>query len=584
MKNITTNIITPFIFGVIVYLFFTLMYSYHLHYQEQYQLFLITGDYFLSHLQIPGGFSDYLGGFITQFYFYPSVGSVFIAILLVSLQQLIWKISQRFNKTSLYYPLTFIPSLFYWALLCSENYLPGGLVALVILMIFIHFVTQIKDGILKSVLSLLFVPVLYWLAGGAVVFYVLFFALMILFLSKQRTTQNIVIIVMQVATVICLPYLAKVILIQYPIIKMWIGVNYYSFPNTFPFYVGGIILLTISLPIIMNILPEIKSKPQITLVSQYLIIISAGVFVINTSADFDKEEVMTYDFYTRMRQWDKVIAMADRKAPSSPLSVSCLNLALAKKGLLAEQMFNYYQNGTGGLLPNFKKDFTIPMVTGEIYYQLGFINTAQRYTFEAMEALPLYQKSARSIKRLAETNLINGNQALASKYLKLLQKTQFYKKWATAMYEAMEEPHILLRHPEYGQLMTHKIQNDFFFSEGEKDMMLGQLFTANKNNRLVYEYLMAYCLLNKDLNHFMQYLSLGQSIGYKQMPQSFQEAFIYGWKMTPQKDQKPMPSFISNKKIQSANTFLSMMNLPNAQEALKKDYGNTYWYYLQFRN
>ena len=580
----TINIITSIIFGAIVYLFFTSMYPYHLHYQEQYQLFLLTGDYFLSHLQIPGGFSDYLGGFITQFYFYPSVGSIFIAILLVSLQQLTWKISQRFNKTSSYYPLTFIPSLFYWALLCNENYLPGGLVSLVILMIFIYFTTQIKDGTFKSILSVLLVPVLYWLAGGAVVFYVLFFALMILFISKQRTTQNIIIALIQVATVICLPYLSKAIMIQYPIIKMWIGVNYYSFPNTFPFYVGGIIFLSISLPIIIRILPEIKSKPQIALAVQYLIIISAGIFTLNTSSDFDKEEVMAYDFYTRMRQWDKVIAMADQKAPSSPLSVSCLNLALAKKGLLAEQMFNYYQNGTGGLLPNFKKDFTIPMVTGEIYYQLGFINTAQRYTFEAMEALPLYQKSARSIKRLAETNLINGNQALASKYLKLLQKTLFYKRWATAMYKAMDDPQILLQHPEFGLLMTNKLQNDFFFSEDEKDMMLGQLFTANKKNRVVYEYLMAYCLLNKDLNHFMQYLSLGQSIGYKQMPQSFQEAFIYGWKMTPKNDQKPMPSFISNNKMQSANTFLSMMNLPNAQEALKKDYEHTYWYYLQFRN
>nr|WP_321406292.1 DUF6057 family protein [uncultured Carboxylicivirga sp.] len=583
MKKFSHHIISPFVFGTIVYLFFTLLYPYHLHYQEQYQLFLFTGDYFQSYLTIPGGISDYIGNFLTQFYFYPSVGAIFIALLLILIQQLTWKTVKNTEKSSVYFPLTFIPSILYWALLCDENYLPGGLIALVFLMVFISFRIALKSENLKSIFSVLSIPVLYWIAGGAVVFYVLYSVLTIIFISKQRTTRNTIITLIQLGLTISLPYIAKAILIQHPIIKMWIGVNFYSFPNTFPFYAGGIFLLSILLPFIVKSLPAIKSQFKWAVVL-YMVIILAGFVTIKTSSDFDKEEVMAYDFHTRMRQWDKVIAMADKKSPSSPLSVSCLNLSLAKKGMLAEHMFEYYQNGTGGLLPDFKKDFTIPMVTGEIYYQLGFINTAQRYTFEAMEALPLYQKSARTMKRLAETNLINGNRTLTLKYLKILQKTLFYSKWAIALSKVIDDQEILLQHPEYGWLMTHKIQSDFFFSEGEKDMMLGQLFTANNKNRTAYEYLMAYCLLNKDLNHFMQYLSLAQTIGYKQMPISFQEAFIYSWKMTSQKDPKSMPSFISNNKIQSANAFLSKMNLPNASEVLKKDYGKTYWYYLQFRN
>ncbi|MCU4163676.1 DUF6057 family protein [Carboxylicivirga caseinilyticus] len=584
MKKFSHHIISPFAFGTIVYLFFTLLYPYHLHYQEQYQLFLFTGDYFQSYLNIPGGMSDYIGNFLTQFYFYPSVGAIFIAFLLVLIQQLTWKTVKNTEKSSVYFPLTFIPSILYWALLCDENYLPGGLISLVFLMVFISIRITIKSENLKSIFAVLSIPVLYWIAGGAVVFYVLYSVLAILFIRKERTARNTIITFIQVGLAISLPFIAKAILIQHPIIKMWIGVNFYSFPNTFPFYAGGVFLLSVLLPFFIKSLMIIRFHFKWAITVLYVVIIIAGFVTIKTSSVFDKEEVMAYDFHTRMRQWDKVIAMADKKSPSSPLSVSCLNLALAKKGMLAEHMFEYYQNGTGGLLPDFKKDFTIPMVTGEIYYQLGFINTAQRYTFEAMEALPLYQKSARTMKRLAETNLINGNRALTLKYLKILQKTLFYSKWATALSKVIDDQEILLQHPEYGWLMTHKIQNDFFFSEGEKDMMLGQLFTANNKNRTAYEYLMAYCLLNKDLNHFMQYLSLAQTIGYKQMPISFQEAFIYSWKMTSQKAPKSMPSFISNEKIQSANAFLSKMNLPNASEVLKKDYGKTYWYYLQFRN
>ena len=41
--------------------------------------------------------------------------------------------------------------------------------------------------------------------------------------------------------------------------------------------------------------------------------------------------------------------------------------------------------------------------------------------FEAMEAIPDYKKSGRAYMRLAETNLINGQYAVAAKYLRALQ-------------------------------------------------------------------------------------------------------------------------------------------------------------------
>ena len=51
-----------------------------------------------------------------------------------------------------------------------------------------------------------------------------------------------------------------------------------------------------------------------------------------------------------------------------------LAFGLAEQRFLAEKMFSYYQNGMQGLIPDLTKDFTIPLITGEVYYQLGFIN------------------------------------------------------------------------------------------------------------------------------------------------------------------------------------------------------------------
>ncbi len=64
-----------------------------------------------------------------------------------------------------------------------------------------------------------------------------------------------------------------------------------------------------------------------------------------------------------------------------------------KDGQMGDRMFEFYQNGTEGLLPEFQRDFTSPLPTSEAYYHLGMVNTAQRFTFEAMEAIPNFNKS-----------------------------------------------------------------------------------------------------------------------------------------------------------------------------------------------
>ena len=181
---------------------------------------------------------------------------------------------------------------------------------------------------------------------------------------------------------------------------------------------------------------------------------------------------MNYDFLIRSKQWDKVIQKAQKKSPNTPMSVADLNLALAKTGQMSDHMFDFFQRDPQGLLPDFQRDFTLPLVTSEIYYQLGFVNTAQRYAFEAMEATPDYQKSGRVLRRLAETNLINGEYKVAYKYLKILQKSLFYRKFANRTMGLLWNEKAINADPEYAWLRKCRPQKDFLFSEAEKDMKL----------------------------------------------------------------------------------------------------------------
>ena len=90
--------------GIGVFLFWAMGYPHALSYQEQYQLFLWTTDYFCERVSVPGGFADWLGEFIVQFYYVEWLGALLVALLFVAMQRLTLRLLP--HRTSTLYPLT----------------------------------------------------------------------------------------------------------------------------------------------------------------------------------------------------------------------------------------------------------------------------------------------------------------------------------------------------------------------------------------------------------------------------------------------------------------------------------------------
>jgi hypothetical protein len=99
-----------------------LAYPHHLHYQEQYQLFLFDGNYVCDVVRLPGGVADLLGRFCTQFFLFAWVGAAIIAVLLSAVQLL----TLRLAKWGWLYGLSYVPSLLLCLFLLDENALLGG--------------------------------------------------------------------------------------------------------------------------------------------------------------------------------------------------------------------------------------------------------------------------------------------------------------------------------------------------------------------------------------------------------------------------------------------------------------------------
>lgn len=584
-RELLNSWIISVLLGLVIWIFFGMFYRHHLHYQEQLQLFLNTSDYLMSAISRPGGLAGYLSGFIIQFFYDSFLGAFMLALLLVVLQRLVLDAANSVARKPVYEILTCLPSLGYAILFLNEDFLLSGLIALLFSMGAVAVFNRIKISGVRLVYMVVMVPILYWLIGiGCITFLLLTLFLEWTCEEKRSTALLIGVSILSVSLFILSPVLSKMIVVQYPLRRFWMAGDYYRFVSVFDIGIYSVFLLPVLIAALYLFLPyNDKRKANLLKQGVQLFLICSILFVaVTRMADWRKEELMGYDYYSRMGRWNNIIAMADRKSPEGPLTVATLNLALSKTGHMPDYMFTYFQNGPEGLIPDFQKNFIESMMIGEIYYHLGLINTAQHFAFEATEAIPDYQKSVRCIKRLAETNLINGQYAVAAKYLNLLKHTFAYRKWATETMAYLGDEERIDTHPEWGKLRQFRPKDDFLFSEGEKDMMIGILFQDNPTNYMAYEYLLAYTLLTKDIERFYQYYRLGEGkVVYRVIPRSYQEAMAYIWSLT---NNNQPPLGIDPLIIERLNAFLTTYrNIPQAEPILRKDFEDTYWYYFYYR-
>ena len=458
------------LFGVAVILFFGLAYPHHLHYQEQYQLFLFDWNYVWEIVRLPGGVADLLGRFCTQFFLFAWVGALIIGILLTLVQFLTHRLSNSplgrrtlaTNGTQEWlYGLSFVPSFLLWLFLLDENALLGGVWAVLLTQIALWVLLKLPDGWLRRILLIVAFAILYWIAFG--------------------------------------------------------GSHYYRNPTVFPTLLYAAWISAIIIPLMMWFVVRGKksenAQQQNNSLTSYLLPLTSYILVfvvmgtlVWKNANFKAEKVMQYDFMARHQQWNRILETVNAEKPNNQIGVTVQNLALAMRGLLVDHLFDYNQNGISGLLPDVKEDATSPMPTAEAFYQLGMIYVAQRTVFEAQEAILDFQKSARCYKRLAQTNLIIGSYEVARKYLSALQKTLFYREWANETLPLLGNEEAISKHPEYGRLRQYAYGEDFYFSDHTTPEMLESLFFSNTDNRLAFEYLRAYYILTGDRDSYTQLL------------------------------------------------------------------------------
>lgn len=545
------------LFGMSVFLFWWHRYPFALTYQEQLQLFMFDDDYFCSRMAEPGGFARYIAEFLVQFYNGVIFGALIIALLYMLVQRLTW----RLMHSEGHYALSFIPSVLLWYAMGDESVMLTYVVALLIAMTVAwgwRSWSEKWSQWVKWLVALLLIPVVYWLIGPMV--------LLVALLMMPWTIS-----------VAALLYSLGVILLSahylpFPMMRTVLGISYYRFPVTLPYL---LMVLPVVVWLMANFIRFLPKAKQWVNVAEVMLVFVVLVGLVDLGYDKKKYELIEYDYLVRVRDWNAIIAKAEKQTPDLPMSVSATNLALAMTNQLGDRAFEFYQRGPQGLFPKFERNFASSQLTGEIYFHLGLINTAQRLAFESMEAIPNYNKSARVVKRLAETNIINGQYKIAEKYLCMLEKTIFYRLWAQRMIAILGNEKAINDHPLYGTLRQYKLQEDILFSDGELDHICGLLFLHNQQNLMAAQYLLMIPLLNRDIELFMAYVKAVQNrIQYN--PRSCQEAIAFAFMRQGQQPPRGIVNpMILNQMDDFARIYSSNKNSPELHR-----FKNSVWNYL----
>lgn len=592
MKNLMIKIWKPLLsllFGVAVVIFWAVPYVGGLCFQEQYQMFLFDTGYFLERIVLPGGLADYISEFLVQFYYMPVLGGAIIALLLMGFQAAVWGLMKQYGARHDFpgYLLSFLPNIALWCAMGDQNVLLSFVVALFGALVIGWIHNRFHNRLVKVVFELVSTALVYWFLGPVVFLYA---ALMIGDTLKNAKQKGNVFSGIGYSACILILTVVWILLttqtLQYPLYRIFAGLNYYRYPGTISPLPFVVMVWAVVIPFLGMIPCRRKSlqklqQSKVVIVLSYVLVIVASWFGIKASFDEMTYDLIDYDFLVRTEQWDKIIEKAEKKPATTPLSVSCVNLALSQKGVLADRLFEFYQNGGEGLFPTFTRDMISPVSTAEIFFRLGMVNDAERYMFEAQEAIPNYRKSARLTRRIIECELINGNYQVAAKLLRRLQKTLFYSNWANQTMALLGNEKAINQHPVYGKLRKYREKKqDFLFSDQEMDQMLGLLFLNDNHNRMAYEYLMCYELLQRDMEKFMQYYPLGRFVGYDHIPRTFQEILIGNW-MKTHSDPRTIPYSVDAQNVNNTLNFIQLyMQNPKDPQLSQQPYVSNAWYYM----
>lgn len=557
-------------------------FAYDYFYAEQFEFFRFSTDYAVESVLQWAGLSSYLAAFLMQFFVVPYVGAAVAALLFMAVaweMRCVWKKMTGTTGSPLLYLL---PSL---ALLWIEtdfNYCWGGSVALWLALLLLHLCLLVPSfGKRLGCMALLFVPGYYAIGP-----WMLIAATGILFngLSEHRWLSLLLVLWCLFWAV--LYYIAGVV----PEMRFLFTPSSYYHPKlALPmvgWYAGAACLL--------NLLAawgwgkRVQAWPDWLTAVSFTCQMAFATFLCHwgTSRYHSSQNYIAkaLDYHCRAGQWQKILDLPGLRAGSNLMHACYQNLALAELGRLGDDLLDYGQCGSRGIVLPWNRTTGSSMLLSDVFYRMGNVALAQEMAFEGMIVSPK-GITPRLLIRLVQTNLIYGYHAVAEKYIRLLEQTWAYAATASRYRQFLYYPERLDADEELGgrkrcMEMASGLTNDHQVLDN-----LLQIMRSNPSWRPAFLYYGAICLLNKDVNAFRDFIeNHKEAPGLHPLPGIFQEAVI----LVHEHESGHWASYgVTPETIARFKAYRQAVSAArkgqNSVGRLQREFGNTYWYYYMFK-
>jgi hypothetical protein len=570
-------------FSLACLIFFGVFYRYHIFFEEQLQIFLITGDHFLSYLSKPAFLSSYAGDFLTQFYYLIGGGAVVVTITLGILWLSVRQLLKKISRNNYFILLPVLPVVLSWIALCDFEFPVSNIISLIISVIFTLIYVSIRSGRTRILAGIILLPFLYISAGSN--FYLLTVIAVYCEIFRIDDPGRFLRSLLLCAITVFIPFsLSKYYLIT--IGQSFTYMSEMSKNSEFKYFLP---LMSLIITVIIAGLTIEKIKGNInsslSFLIQFIVVVVLVVSGIWRNADFSMERILRLDYEASHNRWKTVYDLSQKYKMRDNLSAYYTNMALARLGLISDSLMEHYQPAAKGLFIPVNPDENYIAITfsNEVYWQLGDINASQHSALLGMIFSPRAQNS-RLMKRLTEINIVNGEYAVAEKYIKILEKTLFHHKWASSRRKFLYDEKECSGSSWIQEKRAIMPSKDLLKKRNEYAKTLRMLADDHPENRMAVDYLLCYYLLCKDIRSFtIDFDKYYASDRNRLLPKVYQEGLLIwiasgGGNFQDYNKFRFSPAIVKDFKDYSD---LFEKNRGNGT-ALQKKYSKTYWFYFHY--
>ena len=532
--------------------------------------FIYGTPFFNTLMSKPFGLMQYVGAWLTQFFFKPALGSVIIVAIWLLIFFVGTKAFRLQGSASalMLLPvaclLTSIVDLGYWIYISTIrgywfSQSIGYLVML--LLLWIARSTPRKWHLIWYVLGFFAYPVLGWFA--------LVFVLCLVFADKTTWREYL--------GIILLIFTASIWHTQlYSNLKfddvVFAGLPRFETPSdtsphlSYPFWILGAVSLLIPL------CSKYLTKWFVPVLCSVV-----GICYTWTEMYYDKNYIdeMRMVRYAESDNWKDVLKLAEENKRPTSTMMFLKNVALMNEGGLLVRSFKLGNDAVNINNPDSLHVSLLDIASPLVYYNYGMINEAIRLNFEnAIQAgfAPFY------LKVLSRCALAVGDDKLLERYSTILHHRPFYDNWEPdPVSEKIKE--------------LQKCYPDELTGVENSDSYIVNSISLwyDSDSKVASEQALFYSMLRCDSRRFWTSLRNYVKVHMnEQFPLHAQEAYILYMDKAPEEKRMmiPVEQTVYDRYKQFWNTLESKakpgMTIEKVGEEMREEYGDTYWWYNIF--